>query len=65
MPTKRYKPSPRALEAQRLRHEEDLTYQEIGNIMGITRQGAHLLVNPDKHRAYQRTFYWRKKGKGK
>jgi predicted DNA-binding protein (UPF0251 family) len=49
--------STRAQEAIRLRTEEKLTYQQIGDRLGITRQGAHLLVNPETHRAYQREQY--------
>lgn len=51
----------RQSEAKRL-HNEGLTYEEVGARMGITRQGAHLLVNPEKHRVYQRlnSHKWRK-----
>lgn len=52
----------RAQEAKRLRTEENLTYQEIGDRMGITRQGAHLLINPERHREYQRGRYIKKGG---
>lgn len=48
--------SQRAVEAKRLR-AEGLTYQEIGDRMGISRQAAHILVNPANHRAYQRLRY--------
>lgn len=51
------RPSPRGEEAKRLRHEEGLTYQEIGARMGITRQGAHLLVNPEHSREYKKSRY--------
>lgn len=38
-------PSERAKIAKYLRLEHKLTYQAIADILGITRQGAHLLVN--------------------
>lgn len=57
------RPSPRADMARHLRHEENLTYQEIADRMGITRQGAHLLVNPERYNKYKREYYHRKKGK--
>lgn len=49
--------TPRRERAKFLRYSEGLTYKEIGDMMGITRQAAHLLVNPDRQLEYQRSRY--------
>ena len=41
-------------EIQQLR-EEGLTYQAIGDRMGVSRQGIYQRLHPDKFKAYQKT----------
>lgn len=41
--------SERAIIAQKLRYDNNLTYQAIGDRLGISRQGAYQLVNGYKH----------------
>ena len=43
-------------EIQQLR-EEGLTYQAIGDRMGVSRQGIYQRLHPDKFKAYRKHSY--------